>query len=248
MNSEILKSNCPVCNNPIVINKQWIIKCNKCEKELSIIHHNGEIVSIRVSLHHPNYYIQNDLSWIITDLVNKNLSPEQWGFSKNSRFPNENQKGILIYDSKFCRVKFVLESSDYFPQHDIKIFYGRLHAPDIEDSILWNGKNCYCWHRNIPILTIPFIEGISPQQLVETTHEVWDALMEKLKVNYPSSDMVEYPLRLHAKIWEHYKEKLFSIFDLRNSELWEEYSTYTNEYNEAFRKRHNLSLKTKMIC
>ena len=248
MNSELPKLLCPFCNNPISVNEKWVIKCNKCQKELSIIRQNGEIVSIRQTLYHPNYYIQNDLFQIITDLVNKNLSLEKWGFSKNIRFPNNDQKGTVIYDSEFCRIKFVLEASDYFPQHDTKIFYGRLHAPDNEHSITWNGKNCRCWHHNILGLTLPFIEGISPIQVVENLSEIWKPLVEKLNVNYPSSDYVEYPLRLHSKIWEHYEEKLFSIFDLRNPELWEKYSNYSNEFNEAFNKRLGFSRGVEIIC
>ncbi len=248
MNSELPKLSCPVCNSPISVNEKWVIKCNKCQKELEIIRHNGEIVSVRQNIYHPEYYISNDLSQIIIDLVEKNLSPEKWGFSKNIRFPSDNQKGTVIYDSQFCRIKFVLESSDYFPQHDTKVFYGRLHAPENEDSILWNGESCRCWHKNILGLTLPFIEGISPQQLAENLSETWKPLVEKLNVNYPSSDDVEYPLRLHSKIWEHYKEKLFSIFDLRNPELWEEYSRYSNEYNEAFNKRLSFSRGIERVC
>jgi hypothetical protein len=185
---------------------------------------------------------------MITEMVNKNLSPEEWGFSQNPRFPNNNQKGTVIYNSDFCRIKFVLESSDYFPQHDTRIFYGRLHAPDNEPSMMWNGKNCRCWHPMIVGVTIPFIEGISPQHLAQNGSEICRSLVETLNVHHPSSDMVEYPLRLHAKIWERYKEKLFYIFDLRNPELWEEYSKYSNEYNEEFDKRLGISRKIELVC
>ena len=184
---------------------------------------------------------------MIVDLVGKNLSPEMWGFNKNILYPNNDQRGTVIYDSDFCRIKFVLESSDYFPEHDTKIFYGRLHAPDNEQTMTWNDKFCRCWHQNTR-LTLAFLEGVSPQLLAKGMGEFWRDLVEKLNVNYPSSDKVEYPLRLHSKIWEHYKEKIFSVFDLRNPELWEEFSNYSNEYNEAFNKKLGFSRKIEMIC
>ena len=248
MNTELHELSCPICNSPLSVNEEWIITCNECNTKLSIIRHNGRIVSVRQYIYPPSYYLTNDLSQIIINLANKNLSPERWGFNKHIRLPNNHERGTVIYDSEFCRIKIVLESSDYFPLHDTKIFYGRLHAPDNEHSITWNGKNCRCWHHNILGLTLPFIEGMPPQQLAENTKEIWDALTEKLNVNHPSSDMVEYPFRLHAKIWERYKEKLFSIFDLRYPELWEEYSKYSNEYNEEFDKRLGFSRKIEMIC
>ncbi len=248
MNDKTSQLNCPVCQNSLLIEKKGVLTCSNCKNELELIWHNDKVVSIRRFLHHPLYYIKNDRSQMIIDLAEKDLSPEKWGFNKNILYPNADQQGTVIYDSKLCRIKLVLTSSDFFPQHDTTIFYGRLHAPDNEHTMMWNGKNCRCWHKDIFGLTLPFIEGISPQQLAENTIEIWDTLKAKLNIDYPSSDYVEYPLRLHSKIWEHYKEKIFSIFDLHNTELWEEYSMYSNKYYEERDKKNGFRSEVEMIC
>lgn len=245
MNIELPKLSCPVCNTPISVdNKHWIIQCSSCGKEIQIVHDNGKVVSVRryISLSYLH-----DKAFI--DYVEKNLPLEKWGFSKTFQ-PQEGN--MVIYDSEFCRVKFELSQKDYYPMYDTQIYYGRLHAPDKENRIQWNGENCLCWHSNILGLAIPFIERIPLQQLVENYTEIWQSLVKPLNVDYPSSDYIEYPLRLHSKIWEHYGEKLFFIFDMRNPELWEKYSAFSNEYNdlhnEILHKKYDISCSIERIC
>jgi hypothetical protein len=95
-------------------------------------------------------------------------------------------------------------------------------------------------------LTLPFIEGLTPQQLVENSGDIRTSLEKALNV-FPS-DQIEYPLMLHSRIWEKYGRKLFSIFDLREPELWEEYSKYSNEYNEFRQKKWKTSYAIEKIC
>lgn len=58
-------------------------------------------------------------------------------------------------------------------------------------------------------LTLAFLEGVSPQLLAKGMGEFWRDLVEKLNVNYPSSDKVEYPLR------ERFNSQVASIFSMR---------------------------------
>ena len=90
-------------------------------------------------------------------------------------------------------------------------------------------------------------EGLeSPRQLAENNGDIRQSLEKDFNV-FPS-DYVQHPLSLHSKIWEKYGMKLFSIFDLRKPELWEEYSKYSIEYNEARHKRWNISRAIEKIC
>lgn len=243
MIDELSKVNCPVCNNPIPLdNKHWVITCNSCKKEIEIVGHNGKIVSVRQNIPLQSYDPKN--YEIFIDYVEKKLPLEKWGFSKSPQLST----GDVIYDSEFCRVKFELSQFNYHPLLETIIYYGRLHAPNNEKHISWNGEKCLCWHSNIHI-TLPFIEGINAQQLADgNAGEIWQSLVNNLKVDYPSFDYLEYPLRFHAKIWEHYGENLFSIFDLRKPEIWEKYSKYSSVYNEAVKKRLNLSRDIEKIC
>jgi hypothetical protein len=115
----------------------------------------------------------------------------------------------------------------------------------------WNGKKCLCWHSNIQI-ALSFIDGISAQQLVDGGEEIWRSMDNVLNVNYAPGDYLEYPLRLHSKIWEHYGERLFSIFDLRKPELWEQYSKFSDQYNkllnEYLHRKFGISHRIEMIC
>ena len=180
---------------------------------------------------------------IFLDYIKNNLPLEKWGFSNFSEVPNG-----YIFDSKTCRVKFELSLFNYYPLHETIIYYGRLHAPDNENHINWNGEKCLCWHKNIWV-AIPFIEGVSAQQLANDSQgETWQYFVNILKVDYPHTDYLEYPLRLHAKIWEHYGGKLFSIFDLSNLEVWEEFSKYSAVYTENVNRELNVTRDVEMIC
>lgn len=233
MNSKLSKVRCPICNKHIKLdNKNWVVTCSRCKNKIEIGMDDGKIVSVRP------YNLE-----IFLDYMKNYLPFEKWGFKKSTQSAKER-----IFDSEFCRVKFELSSFNYYPLYETNIYYGRLHAPNDEQYMTWNGEKCLCWHSNIYI-TLPFIEGVSAHQLADDSeYEIWHSLVGNLKVDYPHADYLEYPLRFHAKAWEHYGEKLFSIFDLRNPELWEEYSLYSNEYNKAIHKKWNMSRAIEKIC
>ena len=236
MDSKVRTISCPFCNSPIPVNKEWAVVCRNCKR----------VVPTRREIHAIDHYLNGSASELLETFigyVELDPSPESWGFDKNIRLPN---KLTVIYDSEFCRVKFALRPSDYGPVYATYIFYGRLHAPDDQQYMQWNNENCLCWHSNITGLTLPFIEGISPQQLAENSGDIWQSLEKDFNV-FPS-DYVQHPLSLHSKIWGKYGKRLFSIFDLRNPELWEEYSKYSNEYNEARHKKWNISHAIEKIC
>ena len=216
-----------------------------------MVWHDERVVSIRRAIYPPSHYLNgsaDELLQTFIDCIERDLSLEKWGFGKCIRLPKNNRGFAAIYDSEYCRVMFLLHGSDYGPVFASSIYYGRLHADDNEYFINWNGENCLCWHSNITGLTLPFIEGVSPLQLATDQGETVQSLGESLNVDFPSSDYIEYPLKLHAKIWERYGKELFDLFDLRKPELWEKYSKYSDEYSEALNKRFNTSHIIRKIC
>lgn len=244
MNDQIFRVRCPVCHTSILLdNKHWVITCNGCKKDIEIAMDNGKIVAVRQYIYPPSYHLNN--VEIFIEYVEKHMPLTKWGFRKSF---HPEKAGLVIYDSEFCRVMFELSVFHYYPLYETIIYYGRLHAPDNEKYMTANGEKCLCWHSHIH-LTLPFIEGISAQQLADERYgETWESLVDKLKVDYPHADYLEYPLRLHAKIWEHYGEKLFSVFDLRQPEVWNHYSKFSMTYEDAVNRRLNLSHAVGRIC
>ncbi len=45
--------------------------------------------------------------------------------------------------------------------NSISIYYGRLHAPNEETTMIWNGEECHCWHRFE--LALHFLDGRTPE-------------------------------------------------------------------------------------
>ena len=185
----------------------------------------------------------NEINHKLLERVKKYFPLDELGFGN----PSPTSNGY-IFDTKFCRVKFELSQVNYHPLYETIIYYGRLHAPSNEEQITWNGEKCLCWHSKIHI-TIPFIEGVTAQALANDSYgEIWRSLVSALKIDYPSTDYFEYPLVLHSKLWERYGERIFSVFDLRNPELWEKYSKYFTVYNEVLNKSLNLFREIDKIC
>lgn len=250
MDSKLRTLKCPFCNELIPGSKEWITVCSNCKTHLELVWHNEKVVSIRRAIYPPSHYMNgsdDDLLQALIDCIEKDLSPENWGFRKVNRLPN---KLTVIYESEFCRVKFALRGSDYGPVFASSVHYGRLHAPDNEFYMYWNGEQFRCWHSSSDILTrtLPFFEGMSPQQIAIEQAAFWQSREASLGVDHPISDYIEYPLKLHSKIWERYGKKLFGLFDVRQPELWEEYSRFSDEYSRAWYKRWNITRDIEKIC
>ncbi len=247
MDSKLRTLKCPFCNGPIPSSKEWITVCSNCKTHLELIWHNEKVVSIRRAIYPPSHYLNgspNELLQAFIDCVEEDLSPEKWGFNKNIRLPNDSQGLTVIYGSELCRIKFVLGGSYYGPVFASFVYYGRLHAPDDKQYIKQGNEICRYWHADVIRLMLPFLEGMSPKQLGEGPNEIFQTLERALNIEHPSTDEIEYPLKLHAAVWERYGKKLFEIFDMRNPELWEKYCNFSNEYWKALYKRLKWEMPT----
>ena len=182
----------------------------------------------------------------LTELVERFLPLQRWGFKQSVQFfgkseprifirPEKWGMPIVIYDTESCRVKFLFdeEARDF----QLLIYYGRLHAPDDQWLMKWNGVDCYCWHSNYH-LVLKFLDGITPREAIEKTSTRPEGLKEFKYVL--GQDINELDLRIHAEGWEYYGNRLFELFDLRRPELWERYTRFIQEYYDLqFRSDDN---------
>jgi hypothetical protein len=116
------------------------------------------------------------------------------------------------------------------------IFYGRLYAPNEDTTMLWNEEECYCWNDFGNILH--FLDGRTPAQAAKLkySHELTDPFYEdELSQKYESQP--EWLAHMHVTIWDHYGQRLFNLFDLRQPVLWQRYQQFLKEvYDIAGRK------------
>ena len=163
-------------------------------------------------------------------ILARHLNFEDWGFRQSylqlGKYPT------IIYDSECCRVKFAFDSSG--DQHDhrtfLRVYYGRLHAPN-NDSFLLSGEEEYwCWHDDDFVLH--FLDGISPEEAIKEKYN------PRAVAQYKNSDLAtalynlspaEWTAGIRAQVWKEYGQRLFDVFDLRRLDLWDRYKGFVNE-------------------
>lgn len=159
-------------------------------------------------------------------LVQDSSNLNAWGFSESFR---SMANKILIYDSEWCRMKFVWGGWDYLGGNSINIYYGRMHAPNENPTMIWNGEDCHAWHRFAHALH--FLDGRSPTDaakmnfstpLISKYYE--EEYSQKFHHRQP-----EWLTQMHMEVWEHYGRRLFELFDLRQPQLWDQYRTFLKE-------------------
>ena len=112
------------------------------------------------------------------------------------------------------------------------VCYGRLHVPNDEEIIAWEGQKCYCWHGDMRKL-LYFLDGLSPDAAANKSNQfLWPELMHEFRTSNVGTGWTqqEYMAKMHAAIWDHYGQRLFDLFDLRQPSLWKQYSLFIAEY------------------
>src|SRR5215211_6919263 len=94
----------------------------------------------------------------MTRIAQSFLDLGSWGFKESYRSA---KTGNLIYDSEWCRVNLVWGGWDPLGGNTISIYYGRLHAPNEETTMIWSGEECHCWHRFE--LALHFLDEHTPE-------------------------------------------------------------------------------------
>ncbi len=150
----------------------------------------------------------------------------RWGFKESYRSA---KSGNLIFDSEWCRVNFVWGGWDPLGGNNISIYYGRLHAPNEESTMIWNGEECHCWHDFEHALH--FLDGHTPADAAKLSlsHPIIDPFYEAEFRQKFHRRQPEWLAQMHAVIWKRYGKRFFKLFDLRCPDLWQQYRQFLKE-------------------
>ena len=166
----------------------------------------------------------------LSTLLEGILDFKKWGFQQTYTHIVPGFLPHIIYDSELCRVQFSYTGGDY-QRYIIKIYYGRLHASNDKFKMTWNGVDCRCWHYVNNALN--FLDGLSPQEAInQSPHVIESYKQSELGRKLERDNEVEWMIRMHSSIWEHYGERLFEIYDFRKPDLWERYTMFQREYSK----------------
>lgn len=177
-------------------------------------------------------------------LIEETLEIKRWNFSLTFTKFIEPRNIKVIYDSEWCRIKFLFSRVHYPETDKILIEYGRLHAPNEKPFIMWNGEMCRCWHNILD--PVRFLDGLTPEEAYEQAildNQLPSAVRyfrdsqrgEELLKEYPPKSVIA----LQSTLWKTYGKKFFELFDLRRPYLWEEYREFLKGYYKL------LGLKSK---
>jgi hypothetical protein len=186
---------------------------------------------------------------ILIDLANSFLPLDRWNFQLSARI--DKPYSSVIYNSERCRLNFVFSGWDVSGDYTISIYYGRLHAPDIGATMVWNGEECHCWHDIKRVLN--YLDGLSPQKAVKVKYE-WPLVMEQFRQSDLGKSLsarryqAEWLTRMHATAWKHYGERLFELFDVRRADLWSEYVDFIREFYKLKGVSPNIVPSEDKIC
>jgi|SRR5688572_3233452 len=183
----------------------------------------------------------------LADYVERIIDLAKWGFGQRSQLfrkdspstahPSGNgQYATVIYTSEYCRVMFLMEPTGIGRSFGVSVFYGRLHAPDDSFTIQWNGDSCYCWHSLERFRTLLFLDGVSSEE-AERNGAKYDLFLDKFPDPPKDIDFIEFPIKRQVDIWKRYSERLFRLFDLRQPDLWIQYTQYVQMYYSIQRHR-----------
>ena len=162
----------------------------------------------------------------MTRVAQSALDLDSWGFKESFR---ASKPGKLIYDSEWCRLSLVWGSWDPLGGNNISIYYGRLHAPNEEATMIWNGEECHCWHDFD--LALHFLDGQTPVDTASLhySHRITDPFYKEDFRKKFSRRQPEWLAQMHATIWQHYGTRFFELFDLRRPDLWQQYRQFLKE-------------------
>ncbi len=162
--------------------------------------------------------------------IDKLLKPRKYGFRASATVPKNIT--LLVYESGKCKVKFsYFRDRPYISEPlELRVSYGRLHAPYNQDVVDWDHRKCYCWHSLEVSPFLSFLDGLSP---IEAMQLKWPASLNEFFESSKGKKWtpVEFVVSRHAFIWERYNQRLFDLFDLRNPEQWEKYAIFIKEYD-----------------
>lgn len=156
--------------------------------------------------------------------------------------------GELIYNSEWCRISLGWNGWDPSDGNSISIHYGRLHAPNEQSTMMWGQELCHCWHRLNYVLH--FLDNRTPSEaaVLSYSHFLTDPFYEESFIEDYRRKQPEWLAEMHVTVWKHYNMRLFELFDLRQSDLWNRYRRFLKEVYDI--KGRSLSIQPPLdkVC
>ena len=160
------------------------------------------------------------------ELAERFLPLSEFGFQTSEVLTEPDAR--VIYDSEKCRIKLFWERWDMYVGDTIIVDYGRLHALSDNSIMTWNGEEYYCWHH--PYKFLDFLDGLPPLEASQNAFPRFISELSKLGLENKYSTQYEKQLSMNAAIWQHYGQRLFDLFDLRQPDLWNQYTDFLLQY------------------
>jgi hypothetical protein len=161
---------------------------------------------------------------------------------------------LLVYQCQKCRVRFGYSRGRFAGsknrigeavEEEVFYGYGRLHAPDTEDTLTISGKEYVAWHN--PFLLLDFLEyrrGNASVEEVAASSRLSltsDKIRQEAEARGVASRLDAWASRI-AISWEWYAAELFNVLDLECPQLWEEYRAYRRDLWEAIKGRKQATM------
>jgi hypothetical protein len=182
-----------------------------------------------------------EMTRVATNFLDLNL----WGFKESYRSA---KSGNLIYDSDWCRVNIIWGGWDYGSGNNISIYYGRLHAPNADTTMIWNSEECRCWHGFDDALH--FLDKQTPVDAakLDYSHPVTDPFYDDEFLSKFSRRQPEWLAQMHSTIWRSYDKRFFELFDLGRPDLWQDYRHFLKEVYDIKGRRPYIKPPLDKVC
>jgi hypothetical protein len=178
-------------------------------------------------------------------IVNDFSKIETWKFEESFRSEKGNE---LIYDSEWCRISLTWGGWDQAGGNSMHIHYGRLHAPNENITMNWQGEECRCWHELDYVLH--FLDGRTPAEAadLDVSHPTTDAFYKSENTQKFQRRHPEWMAEMHLTIWQQYGQRLFDLFDLRQPELWKQYQAFLKEVYDIQGRDSDIKPPMDKVC
>lgn len=158
--------------------------------------------------------------------VKNHLDFERWGFRivHSGKLLNHS---CIVLQSEFCKVRISTFRDRPYEEPEIHFSYGRLHAPNEDHFMTWEGEKHYCWHSVRQVLN--FLDGLTPREAFKNPSAPIFMSDFYTKNKFRGWLREEMAVKRQIAVWENYGQSLFNLFDLRHPDLWEKYSIFYKE-------------------
>lgn len=175
----------------------------------------------------------NDFPLLVQTIMER-LNFEKWGFTIQI-FPSGTlsaYSSAIHFQSKSCKIRIWTFRDRPYEEPEIYFRYGRLHAPDGNQMMTWNGEECYCWHDHLFLyIVLGYLDGLSPKEVAKKGFPHYPEVISKFNQEARGGlSQHERFVRYHNMIWSHYGQRLFDIFDIRLPNLWKQYVDFYREF------------------